>query len=371
MRMSSLLLGCCILSTGLVLGASSEKALLITNGAGASCAGHTAELGGEIIGTNVLGGDVLIFWGEKDGGTNVADWSRVEMLGKRGAGKFSRLVMGLDERRRYFYRCAVSNASGLAWAGASTNFLITVGFSPEEVKAMRESAFAHSVEAMRKMGVDPRRIAWFAEGEDFDLRGVRINGWDDWAKEFKAVLFDPPVVFDLFDPPPSEASSPTNALRITLHAYATGDIVTLLKYSDDGMRRDLEEEGFTVVNPRDTPRLLRAKKSSRVVVLCAATKVFAGREYLLLIFRRQAVDLPHEGWVCMEQNLFKKEGGQYLRSRDLIETRITGALSIPETHGILFGPYKRFFEKLKNSQLPKHFYTIEESAADGRGQKGL
>jgi len=91
----------------------------IDNHAGAIADVGSATLQGELTAGGF--GDISIFWGRSDGGTNAGSWDSVVAMADMREGPFDTdVTVGYGET--YYYRCYVTNASGAAWAGYTTNF---------------------------------------------------------------------------------------------------------------------------------------------------------------------------------------------------------------------------------------------------------
>lgn len=98
--------------------------MAVDNGSGASGIYETAAtLNGRLTG----GGQarVTVYWGEADGGTNAAGWSRNRYVGDCGTGDYSAVADGLVLGRQYFYRSYAETASGGRWASASAVFRVS------------------------------------------------------------------------------------------------------------------------------------------------------------------------------------------------------------------------------------------------------
>ncbi|MEM7391958.1 MAG: hypothetical protein AAF492_06375 [Verrucomicrobiota bacterium] len=94
---------------------------MVNNGGGASEIGvRQATLNGNL--TTPLPADVLVYWGENDGGTNHGDWEQSGLLTGLTNGSFSLPVTGFYYGVTYHYRTYASNLNGEAWAPASTRF---------------------------------------------------------------------------------------------------------------------------------------------------------------------------------------------------------------------------------------------------------
>jgi hypothetical protein len=91
-----------------------------TGGSVTSVAGE-ARLQGTLQGGGPA--DVDVYWGPTDGGTTPADWAHKERLtGVKDKDTFGIAIGKLTYGMTYHYRCQASNASGAAWAPATTPF---------------------------------------------------------------------------------------------------------------------------------------------------------------------------------------------------------------------------------------------------------
>ena len=93
------------------------------NGGASNITATSATLNGNLTSN---GGDsnttVCICWGPSDGGSSAVAWTNVLNLGVTGVGAFSATITNLTPNTCYYHRCWASNAAGVAWAAASTNF---------------------------------------------------------------------------------------------------------------------------------------------------------------------------------------------------------------------------------------------------------
>jgi len=91
----------------------------VNNAAGAIADTGSATLQGELTAGGA--GDVSIFWGRSDGGTNAAVWDSAITMTDMREGAFDADVAA-GHGVTYYYRCYVTNAAGAAWATFTTNF---------------------------------------------------------------------------------------------------------------------------------------------------------------------------------------------------------------------------------------------------------
>jgi hypothetical protein len=96
----------------------------------------SAYLNGSLTSTGWYDTASLVFWGPTDGGFDAGAWSNVCVFpAPQSMGPFSTNV-SLPTTGEYFYRCAASNESGLAWAGGQSQYLlagVTIAVTPETI----------------------------------------------------------------------------------------------------------------------------------------------------------------------------------------------------------------------------------------------
>jgi len=69
-------------------------------------------------------GDVTIYWGATDGGTNAGSWEHTESLGAIAEEDFSQRVSPVYYPNTYHFRCYATNAYGDDWADATASFSV-------------------------------------------------------------------------------------------------------------------------------------------------------------------------------------------------------------------------------------------------------
>lgn len=95
----------------------------ITNASGATeVTANTAIINGNLASNGDTATTVVIYGGTADGGTNPANWQLIVNLGIRESGAFFLGVTGLSPTKKYYYRCAATNAAGTAWAPETSSF---------------------------------------------------------------------------------------------------------------------------------------------------------------------------------------------------------------------------------------------------------
>ena len=94
----------------------------LSDGAASNVGAFTADVSGAI---SDLGNDaplVTLYYGDNDGGTNVASWDDSLPLGLQD-GAFTASLTGLAAKTQHFFRFRAENAAGASWATSSGTFI--------------------------------------------------------------------------------------------------------------------------------------------------------------------------------------------------------------------------------------------------------
>ena len=83
--------------------------------------GSSAEISGEVTSTGGDAPNVIIYWGDNDGGTTPDNWDNQIDLEQQG-GAFSTVLTGLTSQTTYFFRAFALNAASGAWAPSTNSF---------------------------------------------------------------------------------------------------------------------------------------------------------------------------------------------------------------------------------------------------------
>ncbi|MEM7396574.1 MAG: hypothetical protein AAF492_29945, partial [Verrucomicrobiota bacterium] len=89
----------------------------------------TARLEGNLIDGGLA--DLFLYWGERDGGTDPANWDNVTSVGNGSEGVFSAQVSNVIYGVCYAYRAYATNVLGEAWAGSASFFTSRSPLQPE------------------------------------------------------------------------------------------------------------------------------------------------------------------------------------------------------------------------------------------------
>ena len=127
---------------------------LVDNRAPSDISATSAVLNGSLVDTGGTTTTIRIYWGLSDGGDT--NWSNCVDIGPCDLGDFSASISGLAASTRYYYRCFASNASGVAWADAATNFT-----------TRNQYAIAATAGAMGRIA--PSGAVWVVEGGGTNL----------------------------------------------------------------------------------------------------------------------------------------------------------------------------------------------------------
>lgn len=100
------------------------------NGGASNVLSISATLNGNLTSTGGEPTEVSVYWGTVDGVTAFGAWSHVDNLGTNGIGLLSRDVLNLTPNQTYYYRFFATNATGSAWASATTNFQTLASTGP-------------------------------------------------------------------------------------------------------------------------------------------------------------------------------------------------------------------------------------------------
>ncbi|MEM7393353.1 MAG: LamG-like jellyroll fold domain-containing protein, partial [Verrucomicrobiota bacterium] len=168
----------------------------IDNGSGAEVEVGEAVLNGTL--TDGGEGDVIVFWGDSDGGTVMANWENQVTLGVLTEGGFSTSLTNLLYGACYYYRAYVTNLLGEAWAPSTTNFMTDSPFvsRPQDLPGLElwldasrlgindgdvaafwpdQSGNSYHMDVISGVGSDPRYVTNGLNGHPV----VRYDG-NDW-----------------------------------------------------------------------------------------------------------------------------------------------------------------------------------------------
>lgn len=94
---------------------------VVTQTAATNITATAAQINGEVTSTGNDPPEVMIFYGETDGGTSPGSWDRSVSLGIQNSG-FSSFLSSLSPSTTYYFRVRAGNEVGQSWAGSSLSF---------------------------------------------------------------------------------------------------------------------------------------------------------------------------------------------------------------------------------------------------------
>ncbi len=185
--------------------------LQVTNQPASEVKEEAAVLNGFLSPTGDQEPEVLVYWGQEDGGLKPSAWEHVEALGSRGEGAFSVQVTGLLPGTRYMYRSVAKSDLGEAWA-EDAEFFDTAVALPTSVTAVGNtyqvlvkwdavtSATAYVIERTLAGKADATPVAWtvgavteFADdsavpGMTYAYTVKSVDAWGNMSAPSEAVL---------------------------------------------------------------------------------------------------------------------------------------------------------------------------------------
>ena len=94
----------------------------INNLASSGVASDAAIIGADLVASGGNLPDVLIYWGDNDGGTSAGSWDNVINLGPSIIGSYPQQLTGLTSETQYYYRSLATNSAGNTWAALTASF---------------------------------------------------------------------------------------------------------------------------------------------------------------------------------------------------------------------------------------------------------
>lgn len=135
---------------------------------------HTATLSGKILYESAPETKVTMYWGEKDAGSEPANWQFSKEIGVQTPGEpFQVDIDGLKPWTQYYYRCKASSREGEAWAAASIPF-VTPGVLPE---AWATTFIGYEQRPWGGANIEDGTIELRGSGRDIGERGQRIDNF--------------------------------------------------------------------------------------------------------------------------------------------------------------------------------------------------
>lgn len=227
-------------------------------------------------------------------------------------------------------------------------------FKAEELKNQ-----AKIINEWRSRNARPEEINGMIQKFQFSNAGKSVRTWQEWTNYFNPRVLNPPLVFDEREPYPFDFTSPVAAYKSYNRALFVGDSKTLLDHADETGRAWLKRQlGVDESHKQSTYESLT--KMTSYTILLTATNTFEGNNYVLLLARNQENVNPKLGHVAFDVMIFRDMTNSFFISRDLDFTSdFGGVVQAARANGANLFPYSQFYEKVKQSEFPPYFYTIE------------
>lgn len=212
---------------------------------------------------------------------------------------------------------------------------------------------------LRATGVDESTI--FVELEQEAIKKGfydKVDTLDEWVAEYSGIFLNEPS-YNLQDEWIYDFSSPMSSLHSYWHAYYKLDIDVILKHSDPAFLMFLEKYRKTTLM-RSPPKYAN-DGMSKITPLLTGKCVMEGKEYVVIVYRREFPENPKVNYISLHWDYFVFLNGKYYFSNAPSASQFG---RIYATMGMLYipsvGKYDFFAQKLKNTHVPRHFYTIDE-----------
>lgn len=319
--------------------------------------GPVAEVPYSVVQTGGEDVRVRVFYGTNDGGVVEEEWQCVTEAGTQGVGSYSVALSDLDADTVYSFRLHAQNESGATWLDSSHIFtnMHYSAFDEEEVNRAVQELIDSEVEyIIQQMTSDGSSRPDTVAVTDH-MSNLAITNWSSFMEHYGARLLDPCVVFDADENPSDNLGDITNAFRaFTTHAYA--DNIAFLKNMSDDSGKQLITKWTAGGNV-----LFMFPELSRVTVLMIMeVESYDGVRYSGVLARREAAVNPKANLTVYELTVFRLSGEQWMFSGDWEDTRMCGFANYGGvTNYAPWDSYTNRYERMKSSELPAHFYTIE------------
>lgn len=137
-----------------------------------------ADLNGSVTSTGGEAPDVIIYYGDNDGGTTPGNWDEGVNLGAQ-SGAFTTDLFGLNHNTTYYFRAFAQNSGGSAWAPGTESFT-TNAFSLPSVETSPATGITGTAAgidgSVTDTGNDPPNITLFWGTSD---GGTNALNWDN------------------------------------------------------------------------------------------------------------------------------------------------------------------------------------------------
>jgi hypothetical protein len=148
----------------------------VSNGAVSEIQIGSARIGGQLASGGIDESEVLVVWGDEDGGTVAASWDHQQSAALDGNGGFSVIAGGLEVEQTYYYRTFATNSAGTAWADETASFRAPTYFELLERNFMMTELMYHPSGRGTRQEDDLEYIEFENVGDvPLELGGIRIG----------------------------------------------------------------------------------------------------------------------------------------------------------------------------------------------------
>ncbi len=234
-----------------------------------------------------------------------------------------------------------------------------VQYEKERLKRLRPLADERErLSYIRSRGASEESIFRLLENEAIK-EGIyeKVENVDDWMLQYYGEMLGESS-YDLRDEWDYDFSSPSNALRSYWHAYYKLDVAIILRHSDVSFIRYLETQKKRTL--LGCPPKYGNDGMTKVTPLLSGKCVMDGKEYTLVLYRREFPKNPQKHTISIQWESFVFLNGRYYLSFAPAGSQFAKVYESMGT-GYIYpaGIYETLSKKLEPTNVPKHFYIIK------------
>jgi len=197
--------------------------------------------------------------------------------------------------------------------------------------------------------------------QDAFRKGIykEVSTLDEWLKQYRGKIYNPPIVFDFTDQWTPDFSTPEKALRSLWYCKNKCDAETILSNADPSF---IYQYKVKLKDPwlAGSPKTYHNDGLTKITILMSGKIVLGGREFTMLFYRREHPAEPKKHVISFQDNYFVHLNGKYYLSEAIYSTEFADVYGIMGWGG--FYPareYKEMIEHLKKTKTPLSFYSIK------------
>jgi len=242
------------------------------------------------------------------------------------------------------------------------------GYSKEQVEALERDA--ETYELIQLKNIDTNAYLARRESLEYLRNGYSPTNWNDYCKYFNVSVFAKPITATTHDKAEEDVSTPLRAFRLMIHTWYSQDRSLMLKYADDSGKKELELAGLRQGDSARANKVIRPELT-KITLLFSAQRSQSTNQYVEIWYRREHPTTPKENYIFFNSLVLKQTDRGYLYTGDFLSHewsssdtgnpwRAAGVRSGPK-HGMPpIGMYSNIVAQCEGSQLPSHFYIIED-----------